>query len=95
MGNTARWRISLNDSVRRWRGPQKVCSNHVPALSLMSPRVSMCRSIRYTRLANFGFHGMRIQLAGELSPSAPPSRTNVTNGAPPGNGSAGARWPTW
>ena len=49
----------------------------------------------YTRLVNLGFQGMRIHEAGELSPSAPPSRTNVTKGAPPGSDSDVCSPLTW
>ena len=67
----------------------------MPGLGLISPLAVIARLMMYTRLVNLGFQGMRIHEAGELSPSAPPSRTNVTKGAPPGSDSDVCSPLTW
>src|SRR5439155_1348026 len=41
----------------------------------------------HVRLARSGVHGIRTYVAGEVSPSGPPWRTNDTKGAPPRTGS--------
>ena len=83
MGKIGRSRTSLNDSENWWRSPVKTFSYQWSWRGLITPPARMWRLMMNVTLAICGVHGMRIHVAGWLSPSAWLSWTNVTYGTSP------------
>ena len=78
MGKSGRSRTSLKLRERRCFWPSTSRSSQLAALGLTSAGLVMRRSISQPWSTSFGLQGIRIQVAGGLSPRAPLYWTKVT-----------------
>ena len=78
MRKSGRPRTSLKPRAKSRRSPSSQCSSQLLGLGFTAERLGTSRVMIHSGSESRGEAGMRIQVAGALSPRAPPVCTKVT-----------------